>query len=99
VAPELFPDEVRSPAMAATQAVGWALAALMVFVFPNMQEDMTLAWVYFFYGVVMALSFVFGIVMLPETRGKEMGDLDESQTPKAPSQSERRASPEIERLI
>jgi MFS family permease len=84
VVPELFPDAVRSSAMGVIQAVNWGLAALMIFVFESMQKSMTLAWVYFFYGMVMAVSLVFGILVLPETRGREMGDLDEPQTPQAP---------------
>lgn len=49
VVPELFPDEVRGAAMGTIQAINWALAALNVFIFPTMQESMTLAWVFFFY--------------------------------------------------
>jgi Na+/melibiose symporter-like transporter len=98
VVPELFPDAVRSSAMGVIQAINWGLAALMIFVFESMQKGMTLSWVYFFYGVVMAFSFVFGILMLPETRGKEMGDLYESPTPQAPGRSALRESLSCERL-
>ena len=78
VVPELFPDEVRALAMAVVQCLNWFLCALMVFVFPTMQEDMTLAWTYFFYGIVMVISLLFGIFLLPETKGTEMGELIES---------------------
>ena len=77
VVPEMFPDTVRSLATALVQAVNWFLCALMVFVFPTMQEQMTLGWVYFFYGMVMLISVFFAIFVLPETRGKEMGDISE----------------------
>ena len=75
VVPELFPDEVRGLAMGIIQAVNWFFAALMIFVFPTMQDTMTLAWVYFFYGVIMIISFLYGLFFLPETRGEEMGAL------------------------
>lgn len=73
VVPELFPDGVRGLAMGIIQAVNWFLAALMIFVFPTMQDTMTLAWVYFFYGIIMIISFFYGLFFLPETRGEEMG--------------------------
>lgn len=75
VVPELFPDEVRGLAMGIVQAVNWFLAALMIFVFPTMQTTMSLAWVYFFYGIIMIISFLYGLLLLPETKGKEMGDI------------------------
>ncbi|OHS99016.1 Sugar transporter ERD6-like 6 [Tritrichomonas foetus] len=73
VVPELFPDEVRGLAMGIIQAVNWFLCALMVFIFPTMQESMTLAWTYFFYGIIMVISFLYGMLLLPETRNKKMG--------------------------
>ena len=75
IVPELFPDEVRGIAMGVIQAVNWFLCALMIFVFPSMQETMTLAWVYFFYSMFMFLSFFYGLFFLPETRGEEMGHI------------------------
>jgi MFS family permease len=76
VVPELFPDDVRSAAMGVVQAVNWALAALMIFVFPTFTEKMTLAWVYVFYGIVMVLAMLYGLFLLPETKGVEMGEAD-----------------------
>lgn len=75
VVPELFPDEVRGLAMGVIQAVNWFLCALMIFVFPTMQETMGLDWVYFFYSMSMFLSFFYGLFFLPETRGEEMGHI------------------------
>lgn len=75
VVPELFPDEVRGIAMGCIQAVNWFLCALMIFVFPTMQETMGLDWVYFFYSIFMLLSFFYGLFFLPETRGEEMGHI------------------------
>lgn len=75
VVPELFPDEVRGIAMGVIQAVNWFLCSLMIFVFPHMQETMSLAWVYFFYSMFMFLSFFYGLFFLPETRGEEMGHI------------------------
>ncbi|OHT01425.1 Sugar transporter ERD6-like 6 [Tritrichomonas foetus] len=83
VVPELFPDEVRGLAMGIVQAVNWLLCALMVFIFPTMQENLTLAWTYFFYGVVMVISFLFGIFALPETKGGEMGVVKKNDNPKS----------------
>ena len=73
IIPELFPDDVRTVSMGLVQAINWGLAALNVFVFPTMQETMTLAWVFFFYGAIMVVSFLYGLFLLPETRFKEMG--------------------------
>ena len=75
VVPEMFPDSVRSLASALVQAFNWFLCGVMVFVFPTMQEKMTLGWVYFFYGAIMFVSTFFAIFVLPETKGKEMGDI------------------------
>ena len=77
VVPEMFPDSVRSLATALVQAFNWFLCGLMVFVFPTMQEKMTLGWVYFFYGAIMFVSTFFAIFVLPETKGKEMGDISD----------------------
>ena len=73
IVPELFPDEVRGIAMGTIQTINWILAALNVFIFPIMQESMSITWIYFFYGSIMFLSFWYGIFFLPETRNKEMG--------------------------
>lgn len=73
IIPELFPDEVRGLAMGSLQTINWGLAALNVFIFPIMQESMTLGWIYFFYGAIMIVSFFYGVFFLPETRNKEMG--------------------------
>ena len=39
---------------------------------------MGLAWVYFFYAMIMIVAVVFGILLLPETAGKEMGKYEEN---------------------
>ncbi|OHT16579.1 sugar transporter [Tritrichomonas foetus] len=73
VVPELFPDSVRGTATGLVQGANWFLAGVMIFAFPVMLERMTLAWTYFFYGAVMVVSFLFGLLLLPETRNAEMG--------------------------
>lgn len=75
IIPELFPDEVRGLAMGSLQTINWGLAAVNVFIFPIMQESMTLAWIYFFYGAIMIASFFYGVFFLPETRNTEMGQM------------------------
>lgn len=96
VVPELFPDEVRGLAMGVIQAVNWFLAALMIFIFPTMQESMTLAWVYFFYGIIMVISFFYGLFFLPETKGEEMGAIVKQNDNKGKDEEEKKLKEEKE---
>lgn len=79
IVPELFPDSVRSFATSLIQGFNWFLCSLMMFVFQYMVNGMGLSWTYFFYGICMVASVLFAIFILPETKGKQMGKIDESQ--------------------
>jgi hypothetical protein len=61
--------------MGAIQAVNYALASRMIFVFESMQSAITLGWVYFFDGMVRVLSIALRIWLLPEMTGVKMDEV------------------------
>jgi len=73
VVPELFPDSVRSFACSIIQALNWLLCSSLIYLFNEMVKLMTIGWVYFFYGIIMCLAILFGLYILPETKGQDMG--------------------------
>jgi len=75
VVPELFPDSVRSQAMSLMTMINWGFASAVMFFFPLMQKSIGLASSLAAYSTVCLISFIFGLLYLPDTGGKEMGTL------------------------
>lgn len=74
--PELFPDSVRSIAMALFTTMNSIFMTIIMFAFPYMNDSLSFMWSVFVFVLVLVGSFVFGF-FLPELKGMEMGALIE----------------------
>ncbi|KAH0791300.1 major facilitator superfamily transporter [Histomonas meleagridis] len=74
ISPELFTDDVRSKAYSIVQAVNSILCSCVIFVIPEMISGLTMRYTFLTFSILMVLSFLFGLLLLPETSGKEMGE-------------------------
>jgi predicted MFS family arabinose efflux permease len=73
--PEFFPDDVRGGAMATMTAVNWIGVSSVVFSWPLMRRSIGSAMSFLLFGGVLFLSFLFGLFLMPETKGAEMGNI------------------------
>jgi MFS family permease len=74
--PELFPDDVRGRAMAGMTAVNWVGVSSVVISWPFMRQGIGSTMSFLLFGGVLFLSFLFGLFIMPETKGVEMGNID-----------------------
>ena len=65
---ELFPASIRESGIAAASSISWLFNALIAFTFLSVGETIGLTWTMAFFMLVCALSFLIGLVYLPETR-------------------------------
>jgi MFS family permease len=71
IVPELFPDSVRANAVSLVTACNWIFAFAVVQLFPYMRDGMGLSGVFILYGVVSAVSAIYGAFFLKSTRQEE----------------------------
>ena len=65
---ELFPASIRESGIAAASSISWLFNALIAFTFLSVVEAIGLTWTMAFFMLVCALSFLIGLIYLPETR-------------------------------
>jgi MFS family permease len=80
---EIFPTRIRARAVAITTTFIWAVGFAAVGLFPvlgDISERMmgSIAGVFWLSAAVCVLSFFFGLILLPETRGKTLEEIAES---------------------
>jgi len=73
---EMFPNRIRASALAVAGAVQWLANFLVSTTFPAMSQ-IGLTFAYGIYAFFAALSFVFVLRLLPETKGKELEEMDD----------------------
>ena len=66
IVPELFPVTVRHIAVSISTGFNWFLAALTIFIWPEMQKTMGYAWGIFFFAAVCVVSGIYGIIWMKE---------------------------------
>ncbi len=71
---EIFPNSVRSQGGSLGSFTHWIMAAAISWVFPIIVEGSPMGGFYsfVFYSVMMALSFIFIAMVMPETKGKSL---------------------------
>jgi sugar porter (SP) family MFS transporter len=72
---EMFPNKIRASALAVAAAAQWASNFLISTTFPTMSE-IGLTFAYGVYASFSLLSFVFVFAKVPETKGRELEDMD-----------------------
>ncbi|ACQ82111.1 sugar transporter [Beutenbergia cavernae DSM 12333] len=73
---EMFPNRIRAGALAVAAAAQWVANFFISTTFPVFAE-IGLTFAYGFYAFFAVLSFVFVLLRVPETKGKELEDMSE----------------------
>ncbi|MGB3152442.1 MAG: D-xylose transporter XylE [Maribacter sp.] len=73
---EIFPNTIRSQAVAIAVAAQWAANFLISSTYPPMME-MSNGGTYLFYGIMSIISAIFVWRLVPETKGKTLEEMEE----------------------
>lgn len=73
---EIYPSWARSFCMSATTSTNWISNLLVSMTFLTLQDAITSHGAYYLYAAYTACAFVFFVIMLPETRGKSLEQLE-----------------------
>jgi MFS family permease len=73
--PELFSDAIRSFWLAIAVVINWLLAGGITLAWPSVQDAIGVGWGFFIFALICVLTVLYGIFLMPETRGSEMGDV------------------------
>ena len=73
---EIFPNEIRSQAIALSVAAQWAANFFISSTYPPMMEFSS-GGTYLFYGITSILSALFVWKMVPETKGKTLEEIED----------------------
>lgn len=76
VCSEIYPTRIRAMSLSITTGVNWAMNACIAKVTPIMIAKITYG-TYFFYGSCAILMGSFAYLLLPETRGRSLEEMDE----------------------
>lgn len=77
ITPELFPDSVRAVATAIMTSINWILATIVMIIWPAMSNHLGFGASIIFFGIICLIGLIWGIIMLPNTKGKVMGAIFE----------------------
>ncbi|CAG0920405.1 unnamed protein product [Notodromas monacha] len=73
---ELIPMRIRNSASAVMSVINNAVCFIVVQYFYSMRRELTEAGVFWFYGSICIFAAVFCEIMLPETKGKNLDELE-----------------------
>ena len=73
---EMFPNRIRAVALGVTAAFNWLANFVISLFFPYMAE-LSLVFAYGLYAVVALISLIFVLKWVPETKGRELEDMQE----------------------
>ncbi|MFZ4774448.1 MAG: MFS transporter, partial [Terrimicrobiaceae bacterium] len=72
---EIYPMEVRGPAMSLATLASWLANLLVSSTFPAFSMGVGEANAFFIFGLVTLLSWLFTFGLLPETSGRTLDDI------------------------
>ena len=73
---EIFPNEVRSQGQALGSFTHWLMASVIAFLFPYMSAKIGGGNSFLIFTMMMTLQLVFVLVIMPETKGKSLEELE-----------------------
>ena len=73
---EIFPLRARGPASSIATLSNWLLVFIITNRFPSMQAGLTPQGTYWFFGGWCFLGFVFVYLLMPETKGKTLEEIE-----------------------
>jgi len=77
---EIFPDRVRGVAMATCTFALWTGCCTLTFSFPSMNAALGSSGTFWVYALICAAAFVFLFRRCPETKGKNLGQIEKELT-------------------
>ncbi|MCK9342739.1 MAG: sugar porter family MFS transporter [Massilibacteroides sp.] len=77
---EIFPARIRGAAMAISTFFLWVACFLLTYTFPLLNESLGAAGTFWTYGIICFLGFLFIRAYLPETKGKQLEEIEKELT-------------------
>ena len=74
---EVFPTEIRTQSIGLVESFDCACAVLITKFFPEMKHGMGLHGLFFFYGATGVISCFYGLMTIPDNRGKSLIKVEE----------------------
>jgi Sugar (and other) transporter len=90
---EIFPLELRGPAMAACTVANWAFNFLVSFTFLSLVAAIGKAATFWLYAAIAVCAVVFFIWRVPETMGRSLEQIQEDVTGRSRRRRRRRTAP------
>lgn len=85
---EIYPSWARSWCLSAATSVNWMFNLVMSMTFLSLTRLITKHGAFYLYATLASIGFVYFVVVLPETRGKTLEELEDLFADKRPSKSE-----------
>ena len=73
---EIFPNRIRGAAMSIAVFALWVGCFTLSYSFPGLNRGLGSAWTFWLYGLICAAGFTFVLLVLPETKGKSLEDIE-----------------------
>ena len=73
---EIFPNRIRGAAMSIAVFSLWVGCFTLSYSFPALNRSLGSAWTFWLYGLICAAGFIFVLLVLPETKGKSLEDIE-----------------------
>ncbi len=77
---EIFPNHLRADGQSFGSSTHWVLAAVIPAVIPFLFKQIGAEWVFTFFTLMMVLQLLFVILMMPETKGIPLEELQKKLT-------------------
>ena len=75
---EIFPNDIRSKAMAISTSALWAACFLLTYTFPLLNAALGTAGTFWIYAAICSAGFFFVYLNLPETKKKTLEEIEQS---------------------
>ncbi|KAL9961390.1 hypothetical protein ACROYT_G030315 [Oculina patagonica] len=73
---EIFPLRARGPASSFATVANWTLAFIVTYTYNSMVIALSIQGVYWFYAGCCLLGFIFVYLLMPETKGKTLEEIE-----------------------
>ena len=73
---EIFPNRIRGLAVSIAVASLWTACFVLTFTFPMLQSWLGAAGTFWLYGVICLAGFLFVLLLVPETKGKTLEEIE-----------------------
>jgi len=73
---EIFPNRIRSAAMASATFALWVACFVLTYTFPLLNKSLGAAGTFWVYSAICLSGFIFIAIKLPETKGKSLEEIE-----------------------